>query len=111
VAVTQTGLGVGRWLSQFALAPTLAVVWRPGGRRPLTRWGRRLVVASLLLAPPLDEWRKRRPALGAATFTVASLLDEAAYGAGVWAGCRRVGNYRAVFPKLSHSFLSRKERR
>ena len=44
---------------------------------------------ALLLAPPLDEWARRRPPLDPVRWTLASLADDAAYGAGVWRGCLR----------------------
>ena len=57
-----------------------------GGRTARTRLGRRLAVASLLAGPPLAEWRRIRPPLPAAPFSLAYLADEAAYGAGVYRG-------------------------
>ncbi len=52
-------------------------------------------VAALLVAPPLLEWVQRRPATGPARYTGTVLLGQAAYGAGVLAGCLR---HRTLVP-------------
>jgi hypothetical protein len=85
-SVLQTWLGAGRWTIQYALPVAAAGLARPGGRTARTRLGRRLAVASLLAGPPLAEWRRIRPPLSAAAFTLGYLADEAAYGAGVYRG-------------------------
>jgi mycofactocin glycosyltransferase len=85
-SVRQTWLGAGRWTIQYALPVAAATLARPGGRTARTRLGRRLAVASLLAGPPLAEWRRIRPPLNAAAFSLGYLADEAAYGAGVYRG-------------------------
>ena len=85
-SVLQTWLGAGRWTIQYALPVAAATLARPGGRTARTRLGRRLAVASLLAGPPLTEWRRIRPPLNAASFSLGYLADEAAYGAGVYRG-------------------------
>ncbi len=85
-SVLQTWLGAGRWTIQYALPVAVAGLARPGGRTARTRLGRRLAVASLLAGPPLAEWRRTRPPLPAAAFSLGYLADEAAYGAGVYRG-------------------------
>ena len=85
-SVLQTWLGAGRWTIQYGLPVAAAALARPGGRTAGTRLGRRLAVASLLAGPPLAEWRRIRPPLPAASFSLAYLADEAAYGAGVYRG-------------------------
>ncbi len=85
-SVLQTWLGAGRWTIQYALPAAAAGLARPGGRTARTRLGRRLAVASLLAGPPLAEWRRIRPPLNAAAFSLGYLADEAAYGAGVYRG-------------------------
>ncbi len=85
-SVRQTWLGVGRWTIQYALPVAAAGLARPGGRTARTRLGRRLAVASLLAGPPLAEWRRIRPPLPAAAFSLGYLADEVAYGAGVYRG-------------------------
>jgi mycofactocin system glycosyltransferase len=57
----------------------------------------RAPVAALMLAPPLLDWAARRPPLDPARYVAARLLDDAAYGIGVWQGCLRD---RTVAPLL-----------
>jgi mycofactocin system glycosyltransferase len=78
-AVGQTWLGLARYGNRFA-APALAAVMLSGGRA-------RIAAGSLLLGPPLVDWVTRRPALDPIRYTLGALADEAAYGAGVLAGC------------------------
>jgi hypothetical protein len=57
----------------------------------------RLAALTLLVAPPLEEWLRRGPALDPVRWTCASIADDVAYGAGVWRGCvehRTVGPLR-----------------
>jgi mycofactocin system glycosyltransferase len=85
-SVLQTWLGAGRWTIQYALPVAAASLARPGGRTARTRLGRRLAVASLLVGPPIAEWRRIRPSMHATAFSVGYLADEMAYGAGVYRG-------------------------
>ena len=85
-SVLQTWLGAGRWTIQYALPVAAASLARPGGRTARTRLGRRLAVASLLVGPPIAEWRRTRPSMRAAAFSLGYLADEVAYGAGVYRG-------------------------
>ncbi len=85
-SVLQTWLGAGRWTIQYALPVAAAGLARPGGRTARTRLGRRLAVASLLVGPPIAEWRRIRPSMPAAAFSLGYLADEVAYGAGVYRG-------------------------
>jgi hypothetical protein len=85
-SVLQTWLGAGRWTIQYALPVAAASLARPGGRTARTRLGRRVAVASLLVGPPIAEWRRIRPSMHAAAFSLGYLADEVAYGAGVYRG-------------------------
>ena len=53
----------------------------------LARRSTRRTAAVLLLAPPLLEWCRRRPALDPVRWTAVRLVDDGAYAAGVWRGC------------------------
>jgi mycofactocin system glycosyltransferase len=104
--VLQTWLGTGRWCGQFAAPAVLLAVARPGGRTARTRWGRRLAAASLLAGPPLHDWARQRAAgpgagPGPVRFTARALADQAAYGAGVYAGCLRERTIAPVLPTVS----------
>jgi mycofactocin system glycosyltransferase len=96
-SVLQTWLGAGRWTIQYALPVAAASLARPGGRTARTRLGRRLAVASLLVGPPIAEWRRIRPSIPAAAFSLGYLADEVAYGAGVYRG---VAAQRLLSPLL-----------
>jgi mycofactocin glycosyltransferase len=85
-SVLQTWLGAGRWTIQYALPVAAASLARPGGRTARTRLGRRVAIASLLVGPPIAEWRRIRPSMHAAAFSLGYLADEVAYGAGVYRG-------------------------
>jgi len=80
-ATRQTWLGIGRYSTQFA-APLLAA-----GVAARANWGRRAAIASLLLGPPLTAWAEGPRTLDPATFTLARIADDIAYGLGVWSGC------------------------
>ncbi|MEP7023464.1 MAG: mycofactocin biosynthesis glycosyltransferase MftF [Actinomycetota bacterium] len=98
--VWQTWLGTGRWCGQFAAPALVAVIARPGGQTPRTRWGRRLAAASLLAGPPLAQWARSRetsPLRSVAT----ALADQAAYGAGVYAGCVRERTIAPLLPSVA----------
>jgi mycofactocin system glycosyltransferase len=85
----QTILGVGHAMATLAPAVLLAAA--------ATRRGR-LSALVLLASPPLDEWMRRRPALDPVRWTALCLADDAAYGAGVWAGCIRARTLAPVWP-------------
>jgi hypothetical protein len=98
--VWQTWLGTGRWCGQFAGPALLVAIARPGGRAPAQRWGRRLAAASLLAGPPLAQWARDRGG-DPLRFTVITLADQAAYGAGVYAGCLRERIIAPVLPVIA----------
>jgi mycofactocin system glycosyltransferase len=60
----------------------------------------RLPLAALALAPPVLEWRERRPPMGPASYVAARLLDDLAYCAGVWQGCLAHRTARPLRPVL-----------
>lgn len=64
-----------------------------------SRRARRLA-ALVALAPPLVEWARERPPVDPVRWTALRLADDLAYGAGVWAGCRRQRSARALRPVL-----------
>jgi mycofactocin system glycosyltransferase len=98
--VWQTWLGTGRWCGQFAGPALVLALARPGGRTAATRWGRRAAAASLLVGPPLAEWAKDREA-DPVRLVARTLADQAAYGAGVYAGCLRERLITPVLPSVS----------
>ena len=60
-------------------------------------------LAALLLAPFVVEWAARRPGGGLVTHTARGLLDQAAYGAGVVAGCVQQRTVQPLVPRISRA--------
>ena len=63
-----------------------------------------LLVAAML--PPLLEWRERRPSLGPIRFSALRLVDDVAYGTGVWIGCLREWSVGPLLPSFFGSLPS-----
>jgi mycofactocin system glycosyltransferase len=81
-----TWRGVGRYATQFAL-PLIAATALPRKRR----FSRSALVTALAIAAPIAEHRARRPDVTLPRFVAGRLADDAAYGAGVYAGCVKQG--------------------
>jgi hypothetical protein len=90
-STARSALAVGR--SSTVLAPvSLAAA---------LRWRRaRVPVAVLVLGPVLWEWSRRSIELGPVTFTAAAVVDDLAYGLGVWAGCAQARTIAPLVPKI-----------
>lgn len=88
-AVGWTAVGLGRALTMLAL-PVLVAPRR-------TRRGAAAGVL-LLLAPPLVDWWRRRPSVDPLRWSVACIVDDVAYGAGVWVGCVRARTAGPLLP-------------
>ncbi|MGW7492591.1 mycofactocin biosynthesis glycosyltransferase MftF [Streptomyces sp. NPDC054786] len=86
-ATGHTWVAVGRYGTQFAAPVLLALAAAPGGRTPARRRARRAAWGSLLLGPPLAAWAVRRSGLDPVRFALGGIMDDIAYGLGVWAGC------------------------
>jgi hypothetical protein len=99
LAPAQTALGAARWATQL---------WWPAMLLVATRSRRhRVAVLAAMAAPPLIEWRKRRPAIDPLRWTAAVWADEAAYGIGVWRGCLRARSFRPLVPAVDVTGRSR----
>jgi len=88
-AVAGTLRGVGRATTQLALpvaAAAALVARRPG------------MLAALVAAPALEEWWRRLPPLDPIRWTLASIADDVAYGAGVWRGALKAGTAAPLLP-------------
>ena len=122
--VTQTWLGAGRFAGQFAWPVLAGLFVAPGGRTARVRHGRRLAVLSLVLGPVLAGWRRARRRVdlprsrpgpfsgpGALRYGAELLADQAAYGAGVYAGCWRERSIEPLVPSLPDRDVSRRRRR
>ena len=87
-----TLVGIGRAATMLA-GPALAV-----GARRGRRWAG--AAALLVLTPPAVEWWRRRPELDPLRWSLASIVDDVAYGAGVWAGCLRSRSLGPLVPSV-----------
>jgi mycofactocin system glycosyltransferase len=91
-SVGWTLVGVGRAATMVAGPALLLVALRS------RRWS--AAAALLVLTPPAVDWRRRRPDLDPVRWSLASVLDDMAYGAGVWAGCIRSRSFEPLIPSL-----------
>jgi mycofactocin glycosyltransferase len=92
--IRETFVGSGRWVLQFALPLALAGAL-PRARRLVTL----VTLAAWIGAAPVREWVRARPPLGLVPYVAGVLADDAAYGAGVWAGSLRHRHVRALIPR------------
>jgi mycofactocin system glycosyltransferase len=88
-----TLFGLGRAATVVG-GPALIVSVLGGGPK-----GRR-VASALAMAPPLVEWWQRRPVLDPFRWSVASIIDDVAYGLGVWSGCLQARTISPLLPSL-----------
>ncbi|MCU1600813.1 MAG: glycosyl transferase family 2 [Frankiales bacterium] len=89
-AVSGTAQGLGR-----ALAMTGPLAWAAGWRRPQ--------LLGLMALPLVLEQLERRPGADPFRYVGEGLLEQAAYGAGVVAGCVRERTWRPLVPRLRAS--------
>jgi mycofactocin system glycosyltransferase len=87
-----TVVGIGRAATMLA-APGLVLLATRGRR------GFRAAVA-MALVPPTIEWVRRRPELDLPRWVAASMVDDFAYGVGVWIGCIRSRALEPLLPGL-----------
>jgi len=98
-------LGAGAQLARAAVRvwwPVLVVA------APVSRRARRILVASaaVVAGSAVRDARGAEPGLGVvplATVAAMSLLDDVAYGAGVWLGCTVARSARALLPRFAPS--------
>ncbi len=87
-----TGVEVGRAVTVLAGPVVVAGVLQ---RR---RWA--TTAALLMTVPPLVDWWIRRPPLDPLRWLAASIVDDVAYGAGVWVGCARSRSLGPILPTV-----------
>jgi mycofactocin system glycosyltransferase len=94
--------GLGHLHAGRAVADAVRRVWWPIALVAALRWRRpRVGVALAVSLPSLFEWWRQRPPLDPATWSLLRLVDDMAYGAGVWAGCWRERSLAALRPDLT----------
>ena len=87
-------LGAGELLGRALVRPWWPVLVAGA---LVSKRARRVALAAAVI-PPLLEWRRTRPEVDAVSFVTCHLVDDVAYSAGVWAGCRRRRSWRALLP-------------
>jgi mycofactocin system glycosyltransferase len=98
VSITRTWLDLGRYVTQFAAPILVAALVAPATSSG--RWTRRFAAASLMTASPISTWLTRRPPINPVTFVAGQIADDAAYGAGVYAGCVRHATLTPLRPTV-----------
>jgi hypothetical protein len=58
-------------------------------------------VVAAALVPPIVDWFRGERAVDPAAYVALRLLDDVAYGAGVWAGCARARTVVPLVPDLT----------
>jgi mycofactocin system glycosyltransferase len=94
--------GLGTLAAGRQLAAAMTRTWWPlAALAALVSRRARLVVAAAIVLPALDDWRRLRPALDPVRFTVLRLLDDVAYGTGVWLGVLAERDMAPLVPDLT----------
>jgi mycofactocin glycosyltransferase len=98
----------GTWAAWRPLSSAVTRTWWPAAVAAglVSRRARRAVLVAAVIPPLVDWWQSDR-SLDPVRFTALRLLDDAAYGAGVWAGCIRERTIEPLRPDL-HSWPGRK---
>lgn len=99
--------GLGHLFAARQIADALIRAWWPLAlvAAVVSRRARRAVFAAAVI-PPLLEWVRRWPRLDPLRWTALRILDDLAYGAGVWAGCARERTLDPLVPQSPPLFGS-----
>ncbi len=93
--------GKGNLYAGLAVADAVRRAWWPCALVAATVSPRvRKGVVAAVAIPAFIEWRKVRPDLDPLRWTAVRLVDDVAYGAGVWRGCLRERSATALRPDL-----------
>ena len=79
----------------------LARAWGPGLVVALASTRMRRFAGAVLVLPAVYDWARTRPRIGPARYLPTHVVDDVAYGAGVWAGCLRERTVRPLIPRLT----------
>jgi len=93
--------GTGHARAWEPLAAALTRTWWPAtlAAALVSKRARRVAIAAVVV-PAMIEWSRRDRALDPLRFTALRVLDDASYGAGVWAGCVRARRWGPLTPSL-----------
>ena len=94
--------GGGTWGAWRPLSSAVTRTWWPAALAAavVSRRARRAVVAAAVV-PPLVDWFAGDRTVDPAAYVALRLLDDLAYGAGVWAGCVRARTIVPLVPDLT----------
>ncbi len=94
--------GGGTWGAWRPLASAVTRTWWPAalGVSLVSRRARRAVLAAALV-PPLVDWFAGDRQVDPAAYVALRVLDDLAYGAGVWVGCARERTILPLVPDLT----------
>jgi mycofactocin system glycosyltransferase len=101
VAVAARIAGGGTARAALPSLGSLARAWSPALVLGLAFRRTRTASALALLVPALRDWVSDREALDPVRFSALHVADDAAYGAGVWAGCARARTLVPLVPRIS----------
>ncbi|MGH3319543.1 MAG: mycofactocin biosynthesis glycosyltransferase MftF [Streptosporangiaceae bacterium] len=91
---------LGHLFAGRQVADAVVRAWWPLAATSMA-WPRaRPAVAACATVPYLAEWVRRRPPVDPVRWTALRLLDDLAYGAGLWAGCVRERTRAPLVPDL-----------
>ena len=107
-------LGLPRWMTLrwsvvstgwtlLGIGHAATILAGPALLAGLLRRRTRIPAGALLLAAPVKEWHDRRPGTNPLPWTVACIIDDAAYGLGVWRGCLRHRTRAPLLPRFSRA--------
>jgi mycofactocin system glycosyltransferase len=101
VAVATRIAGGGTARSALPALGGLARAWSPALLLGLAFRRTRRACALALLAPALKDWADTPEVMDPLRFTALHVADDAAYGAGVWAGCVRARTLVPLVPRIA----------
>jgi mycofactocin system glycosyltransferase len=90
-------LWAGRYVTEALLRPW----WPLSAVLALTCRRTRPALLAATVLPALSEWRVRRPELDHLRYAAVRLVDDIAYGTGVWIGCARERSFAALRPAFT----------
>lgn len=116
------GLGIPAWRGPVLVATSLLRLGRDVMRTAVTLYAPLLLlliavgfhpwaIAALPCLPYLAEWFERRPRLDPLRWTAARIIEDVAYGCGVWAGCIRSRTVAPLLPRIVWHSVRRSSRR
>jgi mycofactocin system glycosyltransferase len=101
VAVALRIAGVGTARSALPTLANLARAWSPALVLGLAFRRTRRAAALALLVPAVSDWAENPEALDPVRYSALHIVDDAAYGAGVWVGCLQARTVVPLVPRVA----------